>query len=46
MIPKSGNRLSDEIMPKPASNQSDAPHLPRSAPIEAYGNGGFVFAEM
>jgi uncharacterized protein len=25
---------------------SDAPHLPRSAPIEAYGNGGFVFAEM
>jgi uncharacterized protein len=28
----------------PAS--SDAPHLPRSAPIEAYGNGGFVFAEM
>jgi uncharacterized protein len=28
----------------PAS--SDAPHLPRSAPIEAYGNGGFAFAEM
>ena len=25
---------------------SDAPHLPRSAPIEAYGKGGFVFAEM
>ena len=25
---------------------SDAPHLPRSAPIEAYGNGGFAFAEM
>ena len=24
----------------------DAPHLPRSAPIEAYGNGGFTFAEM
>ena len=24
----------------------DAPHLPRSAPIEAYGNGGFAFAEM
>jgi uncharacterized protein len=24
----------------------DAPHLPRSAPIEAYGNGGFRFAEM
>src|ERR1700732_4306630 len=26
--------------------RSDAPHLPRSAPIEAYGKGGFVFAEM
>jgi uncharacterized protein len=24
----------------------DAPHLPRSAPIEAYGNGGFVFDTM
>jgi uncharacterized protein len=29
-------------MPAP----SDAPHLPRSAPIEAYGNGGFAFADM
>jgi uncharacterized protein len=28
------------------SASSDAPHLPRSAPIEAYGNWGFVFAEM
>jgi uncharacterized protein len=27
-------------------SHSDAPHLPRSAPIEAYGKGGFVFAEM
>jgi uncharacterized protein len=26
--------------------RADAPHLPRSAPIEAYGNGGFAFAEM
>jgi uncharacterized protein len=26
--------------------RADAPHLPRSAPIEAYGKGGFVFAEM
>lgn len=26
--------------------RSDAPHLPRSAPIDAYGNGGFAFAEM
>ncbi len=24
----------------------DAPHLPRSAPIDAYGRGGFVFAGM
>jgi uncharacterized protein len=24
----------------------DAPHFPRSAPIDAYGNGGFAFAEM
>jgi uncharacterized protein len=27
-------------------DRSDAPHLPRSAPIDAYGNGGFAFAEM
>ena len=27
-------------------NSSDAPHLPRSAPIEAYGKGGFAFADM
>jgi uncharacterized protein len=25
---------------------ADAPHLPRPAPIEAYGNGGFRFAGM
>ena len=24
----------------------DAPHLPRSAPIDAYGNGGFAFDRM
>jgi uncharacterized protein len=29
-------------MPSPP----DAPHLPRSAPIEAYGKGGFAFADM
>jgi uncharacterized protein len=47
MIPKSGNRFSDKIMLKPkSSTPSDAPHLPRSAPIEAYGNGGFAFADM
>ena len=28
------------------ADRSDAPHLPRSAPIEAYGKGGFAFAEM
>ncbi len=42
MIPKSGNRFSDKIMP----NQNDAPHLPRPAPIDAYGKGGFAFAGM
>jgi uncharacterized protein len=46
MIPKSGNRFSDKIMAKQTTSRSDAPHLPRSAPIEAYGNGGFAFAEM
>jgi uncharacterized protein len=29
-----------------AAGRSDAPHLPRSAAIEAYGNGGFAFADM
>jgi uncharacterized protein len=28
------------------AGRADAPHLPRSAPIEAYGKGGFAFAEM
>jgi uncharacterized protein len=28
------------------TGRADAPHLPRSAPIEAYGKGGFVFADM
>jgi uncharacterized protein len=46
MIPKGRNRFSDKIMPKQTTNRPDAPHLPRSAPIEAYGNGGFAFAEM
>src|SRR5882672_9889145 len=46
MIPKGGNRFSDKIMPKPTPSHSDAPNLPRSAPIEAYGNGGFAFADM
>jgi uncharacterized protein len=27
-------------------DRPDAPHLPRSAPIDAYGNGGFAFADM
>jgi uncharacterized protein len=31
-------------MAKPAG--ADAPHLPRQAPIEAYGRGGFRFAGM
>ena len=28
------------------TGSSDAPHFPRSAPIEAYGKGGFAFADM
>ena len=28
------------------SSLPDAPHLPRSAPIDAYGKDGFVFADM
>jgi uncharacterized protein len=28
------------------ADRPDAPHLPRPAPIDAYGNGGFAFAEM
>src|SRR6201995_44189 len=46
MIPQRGNRFSDKIMPKQATDHSDAPHLPRSAPIDAYGNGGLAFADM
>ena len=30
----------------PATEQADAPHLPRPAPIDAYGKGGFRFAGM
>ena len=29
-----------------ADHRSDAPHFPRPAPIDAYGHGGFAFAEM
>ena len=44
MIPKSGHRSlrNEQIMPE----QTDGLHLPRSAPIEAYGKGGFAFADM
>jgi len=28
------------------ADRSEAPHLPRAAPIEAYGKGGFAFDEM
>jgi uncharacterized protein len=27
-------------------SSNDAPHFPRSAPIDGYGNGGFAFAGM
>lgn len=33
-------------MINPKDDRSDALHLPRSAPIDAYGNGGFAFADM
>jgi uncharacterized protein len=33
-------------MPKGTTSRPEAPHLPRSAPIEAYGNGGFAFDGM
>jgi uncharacterized protein len=46
MIPKSGDRFSDKIMASPENSISDQLHFPRSAPIEAYGKGGFAFAEM
>jgi uncharacterized protein len=44
--PESEDRFSEAIMPNQATTSSDAPHLPRSAPIEAYGKGGFAFADM
>ena len=37
---------SDKIMPNRPTNSPDVPHLPRPAPIEAYGNGGFAFDTM
>ena len=33
-------------MPNRKNNTSDGLHFPRSAPIEAYGKGGFAFADM
>jgi uncharacterized protein len=45
-LAQSGIRFSDKIMPKQEGDSSDAPHLPRSAPIDAYGKGGFAFADM
>ena len=46
MIPKSGSRFSDKIMPHQKTGPSDVPHFPGAAPIEAYGKGGFAFADM
>jgi uncharacterized protein len=43
---QSGSRFSDKIMPNQKTNASDGLHFPRSAPIEAYGKGGFAFADM
>jgi uncharacterized protein len=33
-------------MPNQIPDRSEAPHFPRSAPIDAYGKGGFAFADM
>ena len=33
-------------MPNQKTDTSDGLHFPRSAPIEAYGKGGFAFADM
>jgi uncharacterized protein len=33
-------------MPKQEGDRPDVPHLPRPAPIDAYGKGGFAFADM
>ena len=33
-------------MPEQANDRSDMLHLPRLAPIDAYGKGGFAFADM
>jgi uncharacterized protein len=33
-------------MPNQKANTSSGLHFPRSAPIEAYGKGGFAFADM
>ncbi len=46
MIPEIGILFSEKIMSKLASEGADAPHLPRSAAIDAYGKGGFAFADM
>lgn len=36
----------DHELRKVVSSAPEGLHLPRSAPIEAYGNGGFRFADM
>src|SRR3954466_9211230 len=41
-----GRRTGKAVEEITMASRSDAPHLPRSAPIDAYGNGGFAFAEM
>jgi len=41
-----GTGFRKKIMPNQTTTSSDALHLPRSAPIEAYGKGGFAFADM
>ena len=38
--------MDHELRKTGTGREPDALHLPRSAPIEAYGNGGFRFADM
>ncbi|MBQ8104561.1 MAG: hypothetical protein IJ127_16955 [Afipia sp.] len=38
--------MDHELRKSGTNHAPDALHLPRSAPIDAYGNGGFRFADM
>ncbi len=44
--PRRAGQAGQAVEKMTPADRPDAPHLPRSAPIEAYGNGGFVFDSM